>query len=288
VKLHTRLLLALATGFVAGAIAHAYGNSAAIEFVGAQILRPIGQIFLRTIFMTVVPMVFAALVVGVYELGRERGLGGVAGRTLAFTLLLSAASVTIGVILVNVIRPGNSIRLQLPEAGSAGAAVQTLEANAAAAKPLSDVLIELIPRNPLDSAVRALDGEMLPLMVFALIFGFAISRAPGTGPLARCTDRHMPELDSATAMSTAWSSSEARNRQVGPDPEMRVPRAPYSSPSDIVRRSAGRSRSAAGSRSLCRAGPTAYGSPLRSAVIRSSGTAGSVTSSSPRTLSSSA
>jgi DAACS family dicarboxylate/amino acid:cation (Na+ or H+) symporter len=42
---------------------------------------------------------------------------------------------------------------------------------------LSDVLIELIPRNPLDSAVRALDGEMLPLMVFALIFGFAISRA---------------------------------------------------------------------------------------------------------------
>jgi DAACS family dicarboxylate/amino acid:cation (Na+ or H+) symporter len=39
-------------------------------------------------------------------------------------------------------------------------------------------LIELIPRNPLDSAVRALDGEMLPLMIFALIFGFAISRAP--------------------------------------------------------------------------------------------------------------
>ena len=49
------------------------------------------------------------------------------------------------------------------------------EANAAAAKPLSDVLIELIPRNPLESAVRALDGEMLPLMVFAVIFGLAVS-----------------------------------------------------------------------------------------------------------------
>ena len=48
--------------------------------------------------------------------------------------------------------------------------------SAAAARPLSDILIELIPRNPFDSAVRALDGEMLPLMVFALIFGVAVSR----------------------------------------------------------------------------------------------------------------
>jgi DAACS family dicarboxylate/amino acid:cation (Na+ or H+) symporter len=176
VKLHTKLLLALVAGFAAGAAAHAYGVSPAVDFIGQQILRPVGQIFLRTIFMTVVPMVFAALVIGVYELGRERGLGGVAARTLAFTLLLSAVSVLVGVVLVNVVRPGAGLPL-LPEAPSAG--VAALEGNAAAAKPLSDVLIELIPRNPLDSAVRALDGEMLPLMVFALIFGFAISRAPG-------------------------------------------------------------------------------------------------------------
>ena len=177
-KLHTRLLLALVAGFLAGALARALGDSAVVEFLGTQILRPIGQIFLRMIFMTVVPMVFAALVVGVYELGRERGLGGVAARTLFFTLLLSAASVTIGVVLVNVVRPGASLQLRPTQSEAAGADVQRLETNAAAARPLSDVLIELIPRNPLESAVRALDGEMLPLMVFALIFGFAISRAP--------------------------------------------------------------------------------------------------------------
>ena len=174
-KLHTKLLLALVAGFAAGAVAHAYGDSPAVDFVGQQILRPVGQIFLRLIFMTVVPMVFAALVIGVYELGRERGLGGVAARTLAFTLLLSAVSVIVGMLLVNIVRPGANLPVQ-PAAASAG--VTTLESNAAAAKPLGDVLIELIPRNPLDSAVRALDGEMLPLMVFALIFGFAISRAP--------------------------------------------------------------------------------------------------------------
>ena len=174
-KPHTKRLLALVAGFAAGAAAHAYGSSPAVDFLGQQILRPVGQIFLRVIFMTVVPMVFAALVIGVYELGREHGLGGVAARTLAFTLLLSAVSVIVGMLLVNVVRPGANLPIR-PDAASAG--VTTLESNAAAAKPLGDVLIELIPRNPLDSAVRALDGEMLPLMVFALIFGFAISRAP--------------------------------------------------------------------------------------------------------------
>ena len=173
-KLHTKLLLALVAGFAAGAIAHAYGSSPTVDFIGTEILRPIGQIFLRLIFMTVVPLVFAALVVGVYELGREHGLGAVAARTLVFTLLLSAMSVGIGVVLVNAIRPGAN----LPQSGTAEAAggVKQLETNAAAAQPLSDVFIELIPRNPLDSAVRALDGQMLPLMVFALIFGYAISR----------------------------------------------------------------------------------------------------------------
>ena len=161
-------------GFAAGALAHAYGSGPAIDFLGTEILRPIGQIFLRTIFMTVVPMVFAALVIGVYELGRERGLGGVAGRTLLFTLLFSATSVTIGVLLVNAVRPGANLPIRPPADETA---VERLETNAAAAKPLSDVLIELIPRNPLDSAVRALDGEMLPLMVFALIFGLAVSRS---------------------------------------------------------------------------------------------------------------
>jgi DAACS family dicarboxylate/amino acid:cation (Na+ or H+) symporter len=203
VKPHTKLLLALVAGFAAGAIAHAYGDSATVDFVGTQLLRPIGQIFLRTIFMTVVPMVFAALVVGVYELGREHGLGGVAARTLLFTLLLSAASVTIGVVLVNIVRPGAN--LPLSSAQTTAAAVQTLETNAAAAKPVSEVLVELIPRNPLDSAVRALDGEMLPLMVFALIFGFAISRAPAADGERNILIRVFDQVFDACMRIVGWA-----------------------------------------------------------------------------------
>jgi dicarboxylate/amino acid:cation (Na+ or H+) symporter, DAACS family len=181
-KAHNALLLALAAGAAAGAIAHGYADSSAIQAVSQHVLRPIGQIFLRTIFMIVVPMVFSALVIGVYELGRGHGLGRVAGRTLLFTLALSSASVVIAVVLVNLIQPGAGLTLA---AASPGASVSSLQANAAATKPLSDILIELIPRNPLDSAVRALDGEMLSFMVFSLIFGVAISR------LQTDEDRHL-------------------------------------------------------------------------------------------------
>jgi DAACS family dicarboxylate/amino acid:cation (Na+ or H+) symporter len=134
--------------------------------------------------MIVVPMVFAALVVGVYELGRGHGLGRVAGKTLAFTILLSSTSVALGVALVNLFRPGVGVQLGAEVLGRQ-ADVQTIQANAAAAKPLGQILVELIPRNPLESAVRALDGDMLPFMIFSLIFGAAISQIPSD------EDRHV-------------------------------------------------------------------------------------------------
>ena len=183
-KLHTKLAIALLLGITLGAALHPYADATWLVALSTHVLRPIGQIFLRAIFMIVVPMVFAALVVGVYELGRGRDLSGVAGRTFVFTVLLSAASVGIGLALVNILQPGRG--LDLP-ASSAASGVQAIQANAAATKPFSDIIIELIPRNPLESAVRALDGEMLPFMVFAVIFGFAVSRlgtsAQGEDPI---------------------------------------------------------------------------------------------------------
>jgi DAACS family dicarboxylate/amino acid:cation (Na+ or H+) symporter len=172
VKLHNKLAIALVLGVALGTWLHLYAESPALAAISLHVLRPIGQIFLRTIFMIVVPMVFSALVIGVYQLGRGHDLSAVAGRTLGFTVLLSSASVAIGVMLVNLLRPGAGVQLAAP---AANPGVQSLQQNAAAARPLSDTLIELVPRNPLESAVRALDGEMLPLMVFSVIFGVAVS-----------------------------------------------------------------------------------------------------------------
>ncbi|OFV92133.1 MAG: sodium:proton symporter [Acidobacteria bacterium RIFCSPLOWO2_12_FULL_65_11] len=174
-KLHTKLFIALVLGAALGAALHSRADVAWIAAVNVNLLRPIGQLFLRSIFMIVVPMVFSALVVGVYELGKGHELAGVAGRTLLFTVVMSALSVLIGIALVNTIRPGDRLGLSLQSSGTGAAAVQTLAANAAAAKPIGDAIVEIVPRNPLDSAVRALDGEMLPLMVFAVVFGIAVS-----------------------------------------------------------------------------------------------------------------
>src|SRR5262249_10291820 len=150
-----------------------HGQAAApwLAWITTNLLQPIGQLFLRAIFMVVVPMVFAALAVGVYELGRGHDLKGVAGRTLIYTVVLRSRSVVIAVGLVNLIRPGMRIDRALIPPQS----VQAIEANAGAARSVSQAIVELVPRNPLDSAVKALDGEMLPFMVFALVFGLAIS-----------------------------------------------------------------------------------------------------------------
>jgi Na+/H+-dicarboxylate symporter len=93
VKPHTRLFIALVLGAIIGALLHPYADTPWVAGAAANVLRPIGQLFLRSIFMIVVPMVFSALVIGVYELRQGPGLPGVAARTLIFTAFLSAMSV---------------------------------------------------------------------------------------------------------------------------------------------------------------------------------------------------
>ncbi|MEP7306946.1 MAG: dicarboxylate/amino acid:cation symporter [Acidobacteriota bacterium] len=174
VKLHTKLLIALLLGIAFGTLLHSRPEPWLVA-TNTHLLQPIGQIFLRLIFMIVVPMVFSALALGVFELGRNHGLGAVAGRTLFYTVVASTLSVAIGLVLVNVIGPGRGLNISAALAAQQSAAVQGIASTAAEAKPISQIVVELVPRNPLDSAVRALDGEMLPFMVFALLFGFGLS-----------------------------------------------------------------------------------------------------------------
>lgn len=168
---------ALIVGMVLGGFLHPLKDTAGYEWLTPFItewVAIIGQVFLRLIFMIVVPLVVSALLLGTYELGRERGMGRVFAKTLGATVLSSTAAVVIGVTLVMVIKPGVGANLTPPEA-SASEAVREA---AAKARPLSQTLLELLPRNPLDSAVRALDGEIIALMVACLIIGAAMS-APG-------------------------------------------------------------------------------------------------------------
>jgi dicarboxylate/amino acid:cation (Na+ or H+) symporter, DAACS family len=172
-KAHTKLLLGLLLGMVLGTALHGYADVAWLADFNTHFMQPIGQIFLRLIFMVVVPMIFSALILGIYELGQGRGLGRVASRTLLYTLIASSFSVFIGITLVNVLKPGEGFPIDTNLISQQSKTLETVSKNAAQAKSVSQSIVELVTRNPLDSALRALDGEMLAFMFFAVIFGLA-------------------------------------------------------------------------------------------------------------------
>ncbi|NMC20674.1 MAG: dicarboxylate/amino acid:cation symporter, partial [Thermogutta sp.] len=149
-----------------------------VDWLIRNVTEPVGKLFLRVIFSIVLPLVFSALVLGAVELGDLRRLRAVGGIALFFTGLLSLSSVLIGVGLVNWIQPGRSLTAQQRETLNQRYAGPADDALAAArqAKPLRVILLDLIPENPLQEMVGALDGSskgngMLAVMIFALIFG---------------------------------------------------------------------------------------------------------------------
>jgi dicarboxylate/amino acid:cation (Na+ or H+) symporter, DAACS family len=171
---HTKILLGLVLGALLGSVLHNLVQDAWLVQLNTQLFQPIGQIFLRLIFMVVVPLVFSALVLGVYELGQGRGLGRVATRTMIFTVVASSLSVFIGITLVNVLQPGRGFQIDTAAVLQQSQTVATIQQNAASAKPVAQSLVELITKNPIDSGLRALDGEMLAFMFFALFMGLGL------------------------------------------------------------------------------------------------------------------
>ncbi|OQW46912.1 MAG: sodium:proton symporter [Proteobacteria bacterium SG_bin7] len=170
-KPYTQLLFALFSGAVLGLFFHSQYENIFLRNFNDFILFSIGQIFLRLIFMIVVPMVVSALTIGAFELASEGGLGKTAIKTFFLTLVTSSASVIIGVSLVNFFHPGSG---NLQALTSSSGNIKSIENNVAQSKPIRDIILDLIPKNPIAAAVKALDGEMVSLMVFALIFGSAL------------------------------------------------------------------------------------------------------------------
>ena len=172
-KGHTRLLLALILGIISGTLLHPYSDNITINWINDNLLASVGQIFLKLIFMIVVPMVFSALVLGVYELVASHGFGRVAKKTLMYTIIASTLSVVIGIAIVNIFKPGVGANLADLVKNSDQTQVLKIQKAATESKTIRETLMDMIPSNPLSAAVNALNGEMLSLMVFALIFGVA-------------------------------------------------------------------------------------------------------------------
>jgi len=192
--LHTRILIGLAVGVVAG-VAVNYtlgGDNPTVVAVVEHVTRPVGELFLRLLLMIVVPLVFSSLVVGVAGIGDVRKLGRVGLKSFGYCLVISAISVLIGLTLANTIRPGDRVS---PDTAAAlqqryGAGATTAVESATKAKtsdtPLMQVVKTIVPANPVAAVAGVVAGattqsetpNMLHLMFFALLVGIAITLIP--------------------------------------------------------------------------------------------------------------
>lgn len=182
------LLLGLALGFVAANIATP-GADAVVKSLLASVVQPVGRLFIRIIFMVVVPLVFAAVVLGVAEMGGARLLGRVGLKALVVTLGLTVVSLGIGVGVSVGLQPGRGLSESTRQTLIAQYHGQTAPAPAKA-RPVADALVDLVPQNPLAEAVNAFapsypGGGLVGMMVFSLFVGLAVVALPRerTAPL---------------------------------------------------------------------------------------------------------
>jgi len=175
-QLHNKILIGLGAGIVVGAVA----NFAGIEWLRSALLflEPVGTAFIRLITMIVIPLIVASIIMGASSLGDLTRLGRIGGKTVVYYMCTTAIAVTIGLLISNFVAPGSRID---PSTRDALASQFSTEASASVklaeqAPSVKDVLLGIIPRNPVAAAANF---ELLPLIFFAVVFGAAISLLKG-------------------------------------------------------------------------------------------------------------
>ena len=161
----------MAAGIFFGSAANVLPESAydtwleQIVFLG--LFDVIGSIFVASLKLLVVPMVFVSLTCGTASLGSHGNMGAMAAKTVGLYLMTTAIAITIALSMALIIEPGSGDQFNSQLTTDA-----SYQANSA--PPLKEVLINIIPSNPIKAMA---EGNMLQVIVFALLFGIAISRS---------------------------------------------------------------------------------------------------------------
>jgi Na+/H+-dicarboxylate symporter len=172
--LHIRMLVGFVLGLTTGMLVHWLAPDAAwVAWITTWVTQPAGQIFLRLLFMLVIPLVFSALVIGVADMGDLRALGRIGWKTLAFTVVVSTISVAIGLVLVNLVRPGDGIDPAVAHQMLADGAerAQSIVSGTGAQAQGIGLLVQIVPDNVIGAAAG---NDILAVMFFAVMFGVGI------------------------------------------------------------------------------------------------------------------
>jgi Na+/H+-dicarboxylate symporter len=173
-RLQWRILIGFVAGLVAGLLVYTFARDAAwVEAVVTYVTNPIGQIFLRLLFMLVIPLLFSALVVGIAEMGEVKSLGRVGLKTLGYTVIVSSIAVVISLAAVNLLKPGAGVdpvaAQELLAEGAEGAS-SIVEASAESKAGVEQV-IAIVPKNIVEAMST---NDILAVMFFALFFGIGL------------------------------------------------------------------------------------------------------------------
>jgi Na+/H+-dicarboxylate symporter len=175
IPLHLKMGIGFLVGLSAGLLVYTTQPDAPwVEPFMTYVTNPIGQIFLRLLFMLVIPLLFSALVVGISEMGEIRSLKRVGLRTLYYTVIVSSIAVAVSLAVVNLLQPGAGVdrdvaaSLLAESSGRAGEIVQT-----SGEQPTGmDAFVNIIPNNLVD--VMGSNSAILSVMFFALFFGIGL------------------------------------------------------------------------------------------------------------------
>jgi len=174
ISLQWQMLVGFLVGLLFGLIANATaGDAPWVEWISTYVTGPIGQIFLRLIFMMVIPLLVSALIVGIAEMGDIGALKRVGLKTLAFTVAVSGIAVVLALAVTNYFQPGAGVdhaqaQEMLDNARQGAGAIISGQAD----KPTGvEAVLAIIPSN----IVTAMStSDILAVMVFALIFGIGM------------------------------------------------------------------------------------------------------------------
>jgi Na+/H+-dicarboxylate symporter len=175
-SLTNRILIAMVAGILFGSLLnlllHSSGAGESIRqiietFLVDGLLDLVGRIFVASLKLLVVPLVMVSLICGSSSLGDSARMGPIAGKTLLFYLATTAIAITLALFFASIIGPGSHVEL------TSDASFQ-----AAAPPPLVDVLVDIFPANPFAAMA---EGKMLQIIVFSLLFGYALSHAGEQG-----------------------------------------------------------------------------------------------------------
>jgi aerobic C4-dicarboxylate transport protein len=166
-SLYFQVIVAIVAGIVLGIFAPHTGEA----------MKPLGDAFIKLIKMIIAPIIFCTVVVGIAGMEDMKKVGKTGGLALLYFEIVSALALVVGLVIVNVVQPGAGMNVD----------PKTLDAKAVATvtsgrkmESTTDFLMNIIPSTVVDAFAK---GEILQVLLFALMFGFALHSFGGRGTL---------------------------------------------------------------------------------------------------------